>query len=84
MHRTRMNIYCGQLGMLIEFSYCISLNENLPCRNIIGCWNSRTDIMSYLKDHFTEEELREVFNGLPKSRIDRIIESVRQCRPRNS
>jgi hypothetical protein len=79
-----MNIYCGQLGMLIEFSYCISLNENLPCRNIIGCWNSRTDIMRYLKEHFTEEELKEVFNGLPKSRIDRIIDSVRKCPPGNS
>ena len=78
-----MDIYCGQLGMLIDFSYCTSLNENLPCRNIIGCWSSRTDIMKYLKEHFTEKELREVFNGLPKTRIERIIEAIKQCGPRN-
>ena len=71
-----MNIYCSQLGMLVEFSYCASMNENLPCRNIIGCWRTRTDIMAFLKDKFSEEELRKVFCGPPKSRLDRIIESV--------
>ena len=76
-----MDIYCGKLGMLIEFSYCTSLNEHLPCRNIIGCWNSRMDIMGYLKKNFTEEELREVFSGLPKSRIETIIEAIRRCEP---
>jgi len=71
-----MNIYCPQLGMLVEFSYCASMNETLPCRNIIGCWRTRTDIMAFLKDKFSEEELRKVFCGPPKSRLDRIIESV--------
>ena len=71
-----MNIYCPQLGMLIEFSYCTSMNEGLPCRNIVGCWQTRTDIIAFLKKKFTCEELRKVFGGLPKSRIDRIIETI--------
>jgi hypothetical protein len=71
-----MNIYCNQLGMLVEFSYCTSLNEGLPCRTIIGCWQERTDIIAFLRDTFTEAELRKIFSGLPKSRLDRIIESI--------
>lgn len=71
-----MNIYCLQLGMLVEFSYCISMNENLPCRNIIGCWKHRADIITILTEKFTDEELKKVFSGLPKSRIERIIESI--------
>lgn len=71
-----MNIYCLQLGMLVEFSYCISMNENLPCRNIIGCWKHRADIITILREKFTDEELKKVFSGLPKSRIERIIESI--------
>jgi hypothetical protein len=72
-----MNIYCNQLGMLIEFAYCTSMNEGLPCRNIIGCWRGRTDIITFLKERFTDKELRKVFSGAPKSRIDRIIESIK-------
>ena len=71
-----MDIYCSQLGMLIEFSYCASMNEGLPCRNIVGCWKERTDIIVFLKEKFTDEELKRVFASPPKSRIDRIIESV--------
>jgi len=71
-----MNIYCNQLGMLIEFSYCASMNEGLPCRNIIGCWKGRTDIITFLKEKFTDEELKKIFSGAPKSRIERIIESI--------
>lgn len=63
--------------MVIELSYCSSLNEGLPCRNIIGCWKERIDIIVFLREKFTDEELKKVFSGPPKSRIDRIIESVK-------
>ena len=67
--------------MLIEFSYCASAAEGLPCRNIIGCWKERTDIMAFLKEKFTDEELKRVFCGPPKSRVDRIIESLEKKNP---
>jgi hypothetical protein len=73
-----MNIYCNQLGMLIEFSYCKSLNDGLPCRNIIGCWKDRIDIIVFLRENFTDGQLKKVFSGPPKSRIDRIIESAKK------
>jgi len=71
-----MEIYCLQLGMLVEFSYCTSMNDNLPCRNILGCWKHRADIITILRKQFTDEELKKVFSGPPKSRIERIIDSI--------
>lgn len=72
-----MEIYCHHLGMVIDFSYCISMNEGLPCRNIIGCFKGRMDISKFLREKFTEDELKKAFGGLPKSRIERIIESIK-------
>ena len=60
--------------MLVEFSYCTSVNENLPCRNIIGCWKERTDVIAFLRNKYTVEDLKKVFAGLPKTRLERIIE----------
>jgi hypothetical protein len=54
------------------------MNEKLPCRNIIGCWKKRMDIITFLREKFTDEELKKVFSGLPKSRIERIIESMKK------
>ncbi len=73
-----MEIYCTQLGMVMEFSYCISMNEGLPCRNIVGCWEKRMDILSFLKREFEEEDLKKIFSGLPKTKLERIMEVLRE------
>jgi hypothetical protein len=63
--------------MLTQFDYCVSVNEGMPCRNVIGCWRERTEIMSYLKKFLSEDELRKCFDGLPKSKIERIVEIIK-------
>jgi len=73
-----MEIYCHQLGMMIDFSYCVSMNEGLPCRSIIGCWKEKMDIIKVLKGKFTEDELKKALGGLPKSRMERILESIKK------
>jgi hypothetical protein len=75
-----MNIYCTQLGMVAEFSYCLSMNEGMPCKNSIGCWRDRVDIMKVLDAAFTAEELRRCFEGLPKTRMERMIEVLRRVK----
>jgi hypothetical protein len=62
--------------MLIEFPYCTAVNNGLPCRNIIGCWKTRTDILSFLREHFTDDQLKKVFSTLPKTKIERIIDII--------
>jgi hypothetical protein len=71
-----MEIYCNQIGTVIDFSYCVSVNEGLPCRNIIGCFQGRVDILALLRKRFTKDELEKAFKGLPKSRLERILESI--------
>jgi hypothetical protein len=73
-----MEIYCTQLGMVIDIAYCISVNDGLPCRNTIGCWENRMDIQVFLQERFTQNDLKKAFGNLPKSKIERIIESAEQ------
>jgi hypothetical protein len=75
-----VDIYCTQLGMIIEISYCFFVNEGLPCRNTIGCWKERADVIALLKAQFTDEQLKKVFSGLPKSKLERILESLKSAR----
>ena len=75
-----MDIYCTQLGMVIDISYCFSVNEGLPCRNTIGCWQERADITALLRAQFTDEQLKKVFSGLAKSKLERIAESIKFAR----
>lgn len=63
--------------MVTRFGYCVAVNDGLPCRNMIGCWKGRTDIMAFLKRTLSEEEMRKCFGGLPKSKIERIMEILK-------
>jgi len=76
-----MEVYCTQLGMVVDINYCISVNDGLPCRNTIGCWQNRMDVYTFLKESFSADDLKKVFGVLPKSKIDRIIESVTKQSP---
>jgi hypothetical protein len=69
--------------MIIQFDYCVSVNEGMPCRNVIGCWRERTEIKSYLKKSLSEDELRKCFDGLPKSKIERIVEIIKSLEKEN-
>lgn len=71
-----MNIYCSQLGMIVEFYYCISMHEGLPCLSAPRCWKDRMDIECLLKEIMGEEEFYRYFASLPKTRLERIIELV--------
>ncbi len=75
-----MEIYCTQLGMLIGFDYCTKVQNGLPCYNTFGCWKERVDVAAILKANFTDEELMLAFNTIPKSRLQRIMESVHSVR----
>jgi hypothetical protein len=75
-----MDIYCGQLGMVTELPYCLSVNQGMPCGRTIGCWQERTDIVKILKAAFTDEQLTGCFGGPPKSRMERIMESLERVK----
>jgi len=75
-----LEIYCIQMGSVIEFSYCMSLNDGLPCKNIVGCWQNRFNIERFLGLRFTEDEIKRVFGGLPKNKLERIIECLNKIK----
>ena len=75
-----MEIYCIQLGMIIDLNYCLSVNEGVPCRNTIGCWRERTDIGAILVEKFTEDQLKKAFGSPAKSRLQRMVDSIESAR----
>jgi hypothetical protein len=77
MEYDTLTIYCNQMGMLVQFSYCSKMGDVLPCRNIINCWHSRIDIITFLKNNYSIDELKKIFSTFPKSRIERILDSLK-------
>ena len=73
------DIRCLQLGGAVTFNYCRRMNRGLPCKLIIGCWHGRLDIVGFLADSFTGDELRRAFEPPPGSKLERLVALVERA-----
>jgi hypothetical protein len=73
-----LEIYCPQLGMVLTFNYCRRAQSSLPCRNMIGCWEERVPVDSFLGENFPRRDLETALGGSPKTRLERILDLLAQ------
>ena len=83
-----LEIRCPQLGGPVAFAYCRKVNlvpsaaegEELPCRNLLGCWRGRFDVVAFLRATYTDDQLRRAFAPRDKTRLQRLVELAQRAR----
>jgi hypothetical protein len=60
------------VGGEVNFRFCRSENNLLPCRFIVGCWQGQMDINEFLGAHYSEEELNRIFVP-PNPKIESLV-----------
>ena len=63
---------CPMLGGPVPFKYCRKTNNDLPCAKIPDCWHGKFDAIQFLRDNYSEDELKTVFSPQP-GRLERIL-----------
>ena len=71
---------CPQLGGEVPFKYCRTLNEDLPCRRIVVCWEFRLEIAKFLSEHYSIDQIEHALASPIKSRIETILELVEKAK----
>lgn len=72
-------IRCPRVGGYVNFKFCRSENNMLPCRWVIGCWQGRMDIIAFLDNHFSEADLERIFLP-PKPKLESLVEMIERGR----
>jgi len=67
---------CRMLGDFVPFMYCRKMNEKLPCKLIINCWQQKLPILDFLNENFSKDELTKCFKQDDRSRIEKIHDLV--------
>jgi len=70
---------CPQLGHAVPFSYCREMADGLPCRRVVDCWQGYFDAASYVRDHYTPEQIQAIFTP-PQPKITSILEMIEQAK----
>ncbi|NWF93674.1 MAG: hypothetical protein HXY46_12200 [Syntrophaceae bacterium] len=75
-----LTIRCPQLGGEVPFRYCRTVNEGLPCRQVIICWEFRFAIRAFLNEHYSVDQIERALASPAKTRIQTIVELVEKAR----
>ncbi|MFB3885059.1 MAG: hypothetical protein ACE144_07505 [Thermodesulfobacteriota bacterium] len=73
-------IRCPQLGGEVPFRYCRTVNEDLPCRRIILCWEFRLEIAKFLAEHYSADQIQHALSPPTQSRIETIVELIEKAK----
>lgn len=73
-------IRCPQLGGEVPFKYCRTLQDSLPCRRIIICWEFRIEIGKFLNENYSMDEIKKALSSPPKTRIETIVEMIERAK----
>lgn len=73
-------IRCPMLGGEVPFQYCRTLNDELPCRLIIICWEFRIEIGKFLSEHYSLEQIQKALAPPTKTRLETIVELIEKAK----
>ncbi len=80
--RDAEEIYCRMLGHHLQFSYCRTCRDGLPCFKLLDCWFERFDVEAFVREHYTEEEIRQ-FLEPPKPKMHTLMELIKKAQTRS-
>ena len=76
-------LYCRMLGHHLAFAYCRTGTGPKPCARILDCWFETFDIESFLREHFTDQEIA-AFTAPPKPKVQTLLELIEQAKKRGN
>ena len=71
--------YCPKLGHDVPFGYCRMPSAELPCRGIVGCWQTEMDVAAFLAAHYTPEQIARLA-APPPDRMYTLVELIERAR----
>ena len=72
---------CRMLGHEVAFAYCRAPGTNLPCRKILDCWFETFDVQSFLREHFSQEQIAQILTP-PAPKIASLVDLIQQAQNR--
>lgn len=73
---------CPRLGGEVPFSYCEQEAGELPCRQIVRCWEAGFPVEAYLRETLTKEAWKRFCGQVPKDRMTTLIDLVEAAKRR--
>ncbi|MHB8765068.1 MAG: hypothetical protein ACYDA8_12140 [Deferrisomatales bacterium] len=78
-HDREIHPRCPPLGGEVPFHHCRRVNRGLPCHRLPGCWADRFDVIAFIRETYTPEEIDRMCEP-PESRLDVMLGTLNRVR----
>ncbi len=73
-------IHCILLGGEVPFHYCRTMNEDLPCRRMLVCWEFRIEISNFLSEHYSVDQIQRTLAPPTKTKVETILDLIEKAK----
>jgi hypothetical protein len=73
---------CPRLGDEVPFSYCEKEAGELPCRQVVRCWEARFPVEAHLRQALGEEPWERFCGQAPKDRLMTLLDLAEAAKRR--
>ncbi len=73
---------CPRLGGEVTFSYCEREAGELPCRQVVRCWEPGFPVEAYLRETLTPEAWERFCGQSPKDRVTTLLDCAEAAKRR--
>jgi hypothetical protein len=73
---------CPRLGGEVPFSYCEREAGDLPCRQVVRCWETGFPVEKYLRETLMPDAWERFCGQVPKDRMTMILDIVEVAKKR--
>ena len=70
---------CPMLGHEIRFAYCRAPGSALPCRKIFDCWWRTFEVESFVRSHFSGEDIEKILAARPDKMLT-LVELIEKAK----
>ena len=78
--KDEFHIRCPRLGHQINFYYCQSENNGLPCFKTLDCWYNHFDVHAYFKKKLSQEDFKKAFLAKGKPKVNSLFDLIEQAK----
>ncbi|MHB9099322.1 MAG: hypothetical protein ACYC5X_16025 [Syntrophales bacterium] len=73
---------CPRLGGEVTFSYCEREAGDLPCRQVVRCWEAGFPVEACLRETLTPEAWERFCAQTPKDRVTTLLDHIEAAKRR--
>ena len=75
-------IRCPRLGGEVPFAYCERESGELPCRQVVRCWEAGFPVEAYLREILPPGTWERFWGQVPKDRMTTLIDLAEAAKRR--